>query len=409
MGKKRKDQLKLGRAKPSTPPVSLKRRPLFLIAALATVTALAITLGISRLVRTVPSSPATTTTAKSSQTTLGDLLTMTPGQLESVDIALMNLLCAQGLPGAEELEIGEYLASLEKYAERVRNWTDQSLYDFRQRPQEFRNSEAFFRVLLLISVLQKDFGIHYNDRGERNVDFSNSKNVFIHGMIDDNNGGTCASMPVLYVAVGRRLGYPMKLVLAKTHIFARWESPDGKERFNIEGTRDRFSDHPDSYYRNWPYPISDTELENGWYLKSLRPIDELAVFLQNRAHCLLDNGRISEAQIAFAWAHHLAPHDPLGIMRLVDAVNMEATRMTPQGLAVFENGEAAWVDQNRTRRRRDPIWDDDIWFKPARDPMADLRRIEAINEYNRQLREQQMRLPSPYGPRPTHPSMPSHP
>ena len=60
---------------------------------------------------------------------------------------------------------------------------------------KFKNSEAKFRVLLLISVLQKDFGVHYNDRGERNCDCSNSKNPFIHGMIDDSNGGTAPRCP----------------------------------------------------------------------------------------------------------------------------------------------------------------------------------------------------------------------
>ena len=152
---------------------------------------------------------------------LDDLLAMSPERLAEVDIAEMNLLCATGLAGAEDLNVDNALARLDEYAQRVRYWTDQSMWDFRRNPGTFENSEAKFRVLLLISVLQTDFGVHYNDRGLRNCDFSNSKDPFLHGMIDDANGGTCASMPVMYVAVGRRLGYPMSLVLAKTHIFAR--------------------------------------------------------------------------------------------------------------------------------------------------------------------------------------------
>jgi hypothetical protein len=53
--------------------------------------------------------------------------------------------------------------------------------------------------------------------------------LFLHGLTQ-GRGGTCLSMPVAYVAVGRRLGYPLKLVTAKGHLFARWESLDGKER-----------------------------------------------------------------------------------------------------------------------------------------------------------------------------------
>ena len=64
-------------------------------------------------------------------------------------------------------------------------------------------------------------------------------------------------MPVLYVAVGRRRGYPLKLVEAPTHLFFRWEDPDGErfnvpEVFNVEGTGHGISFHPDDYYRIWP-------------------------------------------------------------------------------------------------------------------------------------------------------------
>lgn len=243
---------------------------------------------------------------------LAELLAIGTEKLANVDIADMNLLCATGLPGSEKLDISKCLARIGEWAERVRYWTDQSMWDFSQNPQNFKNSEAKFRVLILISVLQKEYGVHYNERGERNCNFTNSKNVFIHGMIDDVNGGTCASMPVMYVAVGRRLGYPMKLVLAKTHIFARWEDPKTGEKFNIEGTNAQFADHPDSYYQNWPVRITNAELKQGWYLKPLNPAEELAVFLQNRAYCLFDNNRFREARTAFTESYRLAPQNPLG-------------------------------------------------------------------------------------------------
>lgn len=244
--------------------------------------------------------------------TLDELLAMSPEQLAELDIAEMNLLCATGLPGAESLDADKALARLDEYAERVQYWTDQSMWDFRENPDKFENSYAKFRVLLLISVLQQDFGIHYNDRGLRNVDFTNSKNPFLHGMIDDTNGGTCASMPIMYVAVGRRLGYPMTLVLAKKHIFARWEDPLTRERLNIEGTNARFDDHSDDYYRNWPDVITDAEMQLGWFLKPLTAAEELAVFLQNRAFCLLANGRPAQAHQAFTRSYQLAPQNPLG-------------------------------------------------------------------------------------------------
>jgi len=316
--------------------------------------------------------------------TLDDLLKMPPAQLTDVDIAEMNLLCATGLRGSENLNVSKVLDGLNDWADRVRYWTDQSMWDFRQNPENFKNSEAKFRVLLLISVLQKDFGVHYNDRGERNCDFSNAKNPFIHGMIDDTNGGTCASMPVLYVAVGRRLGYPMKLVLAKTHVFARWEDPKTGERFNIEGTNPRFGDHPDSYYCKWPYPISDAELKRGWYLKSLTPSEELAVFLQNRACCLMDNGRFQEAELAFRRSYHLAPQNPLGREQIASATN---------------GGRPLYVWPVRRARGRGFV--DEFGGPMAYAyPMLD---VESINAFNRANMERMMRPPQPPKPRVPHP------
>lgn len=250
---------------------------------------------------------------------LDELLALEPDELAKVDIARMNLLAAEGLPGAENLDVEASLAKLDQWTERVHAVTQTSLPDFHSRPEDFENSEAKFRTLLIISVLQQDFGVHYNDRGPRNVDFSDSRDPFIHGMVDENHGGNCASMPVLYTAIGRRLGYPMELVLGKTHIFGRWDgeasgghpNPAYRERFNIEGTNEIFSHHPDSYYREWPHPISEQELQKGWYLKPLSAAERLAVFLEIRGCVLMDNGRYREAEFAFAHSRRLAPHNPL--------------------------------------------------------------------------------------------------
>jgi tetratricopeptide (TPR) repeat protein len=307
----------------------------------------------------------------------------------TVDIAEMNLVCAAGLQGSENHDVAKCLARLDEWAKRARYWTDQSMWDFRQHPEKFKNSEAKFRVLLLISVLQKDFGVHYNDRGERNCDCSNSKNPFIHGMIDDPNGGTCASMPVLYVAVGRRLGYPMKLVLAKTHVFARWD--DGKERFNIEGTNAQFADHPDSYYQNWPDKITEAELKQGWYLKPLTPGEELALFLENRGNCLMDNGRFQEAKAAFTQAARLAPQDPLGQWRIASAA--EAMRPVPAGPSVRWVPGKGYVDE------------DGVPFAYP-DPMADVERINAMNRANM---ERLARPPQPGVHQPSNPYGPANP
>jgi len=305
---------------------------------------------------------------------LAQLLSKRPEELEHVDIAAMNLLCAEGLPGSEDLDIDECLATIDRWAERVRHETERHLYRLSdpQYAGQYRNSEAYFRVSLLLQVLQEDCQVHYNKERARDVDFTNSRDLFLHGMAASDNGGTCVSMPVLYVAVGRRLGYPMYIVLAKGHVFARWDDPESGERFNIEGSGDGFSSFPDDYYKTWPMTLTAADLATGCYLKSLAPLEALAVFLTARAHCLEDTGRLPEARLAYAHAHVLDPKSPEHLAFLAYAV-----RGGP----------------GRVAGSREPV---------RRDPMDEIRRIEAINEYNRRLMEQHMpqvpQVPAPYRP-----------
>jgi hypothetical protein len=177
---------------------------------------------------------------------LAALLAMRPDELATCDIGRVNLACALGLPGSEDLDIDKCVATLDRWAAYIASETRRGIHRFRANPGEFHNSETDFRTLMMNTVLQQDFGVRYNPERIRTPDSGNSKDNFIHGMIDSTNGGTCASMPVLAVAVGRRLGYPLYLVNAKGHLFCRWD--DGSQRFNIEVSGEGLNNYDDEYY-----------------------------------------------------------------------------------------------------------------------------------------------------------------
>jgi hypothetical protein len=91
-------------------------------------------------------------------------------------------------------------------------------------------------MLLMAVVLYEDFSVRYNPErmstpGTLDVKdhfFADSRDLFLHGLLGGRNGspspnslpearagrgrdsavalGTCSSMPVLYIAIGRRLG-----------------------------------------------------------------------------------------------------------------------------------------------------------------------------------------------------------
>ncbi|HPD31096.1 MAG TPA: transglutaminase family protein [Phycisphaerae bacterium] len=239
-----------------------------------------------------------------------DLLAMTPEQLAKIDVALVNLLCAKGLPGAENLDIPAILAKLDEWAAKVKFETLRHLYRVTdpRYAEHYNHSEARLRAEFIVQCLQEDCGVRYNPDRIYEPDFRDSRDMFLHGMLPGANGGTCASMPVMYVAIGRRLGYPMKLVATREHLFCRWD--DGKERFNIEGaTNGGVSYHPDEYYRSWPKPLSEADMATGVFLTSMSPEAELADFLHHRGMCMHQNGRLTEARAAFAEAHRLQPRD----------------------------------------------------------------------------------------------------
>jgi hypothetical protein len=227
---------------------------------------------------------------------------------------MINLRCAEGLSGAEDLDVAGCLTQLDQWAAHVRAETERHRRRYKANPAEFDHSESYFRMLLMAVVVAEDFGVRYNparmgtvgQETENDGFFADSRDVFLHGLLGPRRLGTCSSMPILYLALGRRLGYPLKLVTTKAHLFLRWESDT--ERFNLEATGRGMNRYDDAHYRQWPFPVTEQEIAENGYLKSLSPVEELAVFLTIRSQCLKENGRPAEAEVALGEAVELAPN-----------------------------------------------------------------------------------------------------
>ena len=301
--------------------------------------------------------------------TVKALLALRPNQLEGMDIALVNLLCAEGLRGSEKLDIDMALDRLDEFATRVRVETDRNMHRFDSNPAEYQKSKPYFRMLMLVTVLQQDFGIRYNPARVTPVGvfepndkfFADSRDVFLHGLTGEPGMGTCSSLPVLYLAVGRRLHYPLSLVGAKCHLFLRWE--DQTTRLNIEGASLGMNTYDDAHYRAWPYPMSAGEEKDNRYLKSMTAAEECAVFLSTRGQCLMASGRLDEAIAAHEAAARLTPDSRfyqtlLGLVKR-DVANRRAPHrpgvgMPPDPTLWNDPPDVAWIiwRQNQAFRRQ---------------------------------------------------------
>jgi len=176
-------------------------------------------------------------------------------------------------------------------------------------------------------------GIRYNPAKIPQDAAWDLRDTFIHGALF-GPGGTCATLPVVYVAIGRRLGYPLKLVTAwgptANHLFCRWDG--GGERFNVEVNATGVSFPPDDHYRQ--HGVDPVRERAGLFLTSKTPTQELANFLAERAQCWKDHGRLRECVDAFAWAAGLSPENEFYLSTLIKLHNewrREVTRREPPG------------------------------------------------------------------------------
>jgi len=277
---------------------------------------------------------------------LGEILLLPLNDLARLDLGFKNLLCATGLPDTMDLDIRACLKELHAWAQHVKAETERNLHRFQRDPGDYENSEAYYRVLMLITVLQQDCGVRYDPDSIKSDLLLDSGEGFIHGLLQ-GQGGTCTNMPVLYATVGRKLGYPIYLCLAKGHIFCRWGTRDGRERFNIEATNLGLNTFPDDHYMEWPKKITPREVRLGFYLRNLDPDEEVGLFMETRGHCLKDRGHLLDAIVAYAHAHRLGPANPGHFANLMGALN-EEIRLHAKGR--LPNNYREWEDFNKIAR-----------------------------------------------------------
>jgi hypothetical protein len=247
--------------------------------------------------------------------TVEQLVRLSTSDLESLGIAGISLVCANGLAGAEELDIPVCIARVRQWANRVRERLPRFASAFSRDPEYFNHSRNVFLMTIVVQVLKQDIGLCYNPERLPTTEVRpappDSRDLLIHGPLGPSLVGTCNNIPMVVVAVARELGYPVYLATTPLHVYAKWFEPGGEE-FNIEASNPAgMVSHPDTYYRDRPPVIPEALLQSGSYLRPLTAAEELALCLVSRGWVLEAHGRYAEA----AWAHEhacrLAPTEPM--------------------------------------------------------------------------------------------------
>jgi hypothetical protein len=233
---------------------------------------------------------------------------MSPQERAKADIYEMNMACARGLPDTGDMDEARCDQEIQRLTDFARLYTERNWHLFKGDPQHFHGSEARYKLFGLVRGLQKHEGIRYNPKKTAKDAVFTSADSFLYGLLQTHLG-TCANLPLLYVAIGRRLGYPLKLVACRGepwgHLFFRWD--DGKEYLNVETTTGGLAYPPDYHYCSGEYYRSPIGLARGRLMISMTPEDELHDFLVERALTWEGLGNHREAMLTYVWAKAVQP------------------------------------------------------------------------------------------------------
>ena len=129
----------------------------------------------------------------------------------------------------------------------------------------------------------------------------------------DKKRGTCLSLSILYLALGQHLNLPFYGVHVPGHFFVRYD--DGKERINIETTR-QGETLPDDYYLQTYFYGQKNQSQ---YLKNLDDREVVAVYLSNLGNQYKLKGLYDRAIDILGYALDLAPDSPAIVTNLGNA------------------------------------------------------------------------------------------
>ena len=266
--------------------------------------------------------------------TAESFLSLSNEELGKVDPLVMNLAVAKGTPAFAKLDISHYVQTADHWAMQIRQRLSRMETHFHRKPADWKNDIRFFRLGIVCWFTDEILKITYPDEladaGYRI--YSDALNVFVNGLMD-RRVGSCASMPVLHVALCWRLGWPVSLACANTHLFCRYD--DGNVIHNIEATtvgRGGFRSHTDGDYREI-YGIPQIAVSCGSDLRAVTPREMLGLFIAIRALHLAEIRRMHEAETGLLLARYLFPHN-----RLLYSSQMEAS--IECGLRLFDRGES---------------------------------------------------------------------
>jgi hypothetical protein len=224
-----------------------------------------------------------------------------------IDPVELNLEVARGIAEFDNINVPTYLTIVDGWAGEFRRLLPNAERQFWQTPGDWKEDVRFFRLGMLCWYLGEVLGIRYKESQVDSVAvrYTDPGDLFLNGLIDTRRG-TCGNLPVLYMALARRLAWDVSLMIAGSHVLCRYA--DGPVCYNIECTNfaGGFRSPPDEHLQETD-GIPSEAITAGSDLCSLTPRQTLGWYIGLRARHHADCGRLSEAEADYGLAVSLFP------------------------------------------------------------------------------------------------------
>ena len=207
---------------------------------------------------------------------------------EKIDIGITALTLAKEI--YPEIDIDVYSALIDYEVGRARTMTNGC-------------TDPDYRIRVLNTLLFQIIGIKYDLADPEGENF---KNRTLNGLLDRRKGN-CASMPILYIAIAQRLGYPVYAVPVPDHLFVRYVDSNLNEQ-NIEASGGGGYISDEDYIKE--LQISEKGIKSGAYLRPLTRKELLARQVTENAIYWGQHGDIKRAIKYLELSLNASPSSP---------------------------------------------------------------------------------------------------
>ena len=166
----------------------------------------------------------------------------------------------------------------------------------------------------------------------------------------DTRKGNCVNMPILFLAIGERMGVEMNITTAPRHVFLQFEDPETGEVQHLEATSG--AEPQRIVWQRQVLPMTDRAIDSGMYMQRLSKRQQVVVMAEALLHAASEQSdheeRLELADLMLrefpefdTALMHLASASQALIQQEIVPYYRSPNEMPPEAVLQFQNWAAA--------------------------------------------------------------------